>query len=209
MPKLCLYFPKFFEDPVWAGSSFCLDAPDGDHKHGRAGEWVLGRHPAVDITLNIRSISLRHCAISYSYAASRWSVQDLGSTNGTRLNDKLLGPKDLCPLNIGDHLHLGPNRINVVEDEQDTESVGPPTVAATTAIDYRTGEPLAANPAPPPPPPPPEPEPAKADGYDDALYLAVQWLTGGTTLLGKAARFLLAVLLVATTTIVLGLLLFK
>lgn len=100
MPKLTLYFPPEFDDPAWAGSSFCLDAPGGDHKHGRAGEWVLGRHPAADVTIASRTVSARHAAIAYSYAADRWSIQDLGSTNGTRINSELLA-EGLAPHQIG------------------------------------------------------------------------------------------------------------
>lgn len=107
MPKLTLYFPPEFDDPAWAGSSFCLDAPGGDHKHGRAGEWVLGRHPAADVTIASRTVSARHAAIAYSYAADRWSIQDLGSTNGTRINSELLSPKDWHPIKLGDRLALG------------------------------------------------------------------------------------------------------
>lgn len=206
MPKLCLYFPKDFDDPVWAKSSFCLDAPEGDHRHGRAGEWILGRHPAADITLNIRSISLRHCAISYSYAASRWSLQDLGSTNGTRLNDKLLGPKDLCPLNIGDRLHLGPNLINVVENEQDTENVGIPTVVANQPLDHRTGQPLAPTPPPPqttPPPPPPQTSPSPKT-IGDTLYLGASWVIAPSTFSGMVYRLIVVGVAALVVVLVMG-----
>ncbi len=205
MPKLCLYFPNDFEDEVWAKSSFCLSAPDGDHSHGRAGEWVLGRHPAADITLNVRSISIRHCSISYSYASNCWSIQDLGSTNGTRLNGKPLKPKALTPLNIGDHLHLGPNLITVAENEQDTENVGLPTVAATKALDHRTGAALednstsdTANSLED------NPAPSSPKTYADTLYLGASWLIAPSTMTGKVYRLIVVGVAVAVVVLVMG-----
>ncbi|MGB5974512.1 MAG: FHA domain-containing protein, partial [Nodosilinea sp.] len=128
MPRLTLYFPETFADGVWAGLSYQLEVPGS--LQNRSGEWLLGRHPGSDLTLNHRSISRRHAAISYSYAADGWSIQDLGSTQGTRVGQTLLEPGDWHPIKIGDRLWLGGNQINVVEDEEDTvppDEVGPPT----------------------------------------------------------------------------------
>jgi predicted component of type VI protein secretion system len=210
MPKLTLYFPKTFEDFAWAGSSFCLEAPD-DPGHHRAGEWVLGRHPASDLTLSVRSISTKHCAITYSYAADQWSVQDLGSTNGTRLNGKLLGPKDLAPLAIGDRLHLGPSLVQVVEHEQSTEQIdGATTIAGLTPLDHRTGAPLGEQPpaapagASSPPTPAPPLVPAHPKTYADSLDTGLEWLLNPRTTLGTLVRLLVVVLASAVVVLVMG-----
>lgn len=191
MPKITLFFPKTFDDPAWAGSSFCVDAPDGDHAHGRAGEWVIGRHPAADITLAIQSISGRHCSLAYSYAANQWSVIDLGSKNGTRVNGKLLEPGNPHPVAIGDRLHLGPNPVHLVEDEHSTEdaTIEPTTIASRVPLDHRTGEPL-----------PPPVDPSHPKTWQDSLHLGVMWLITPTTLLGAVVR--LIVVGVAATVIV-------
>ncbi len=61
-------------------------------------EAVIGRAPENFITLNAPSISGKHCAILKD--EERYSIKDLGSTNGTRLNGRTveesrLKPKDL------------------------------------------------------------------------------------------------------------------
>lgn len=179
MPKLTLYFSAEFDDPAWAGSSFCLDAPEGDHAHGRPGEWVLGRHPAADITITTPNVSARHAAIAYSYASDSWSIQDLNSTNGTRLNGERLEPGYMAPIKVGDKLHLASALINVVEDENDTVndgSDGPPTVASLLPITH----------IPPPSTPPPP------STYADSLKFGLQWLLHADTRTGAFVRLLAA-----------------
>ena len=188
MPSLTLYFGLDFADENWAGLSYQLDCPGG-HKHG--GEWILGRAPTSDLTISVRNVSRRHAAIAYSYAADRWSVQDLGSSEGTFLHGKKLAPGDQHPLNIGDRLYLASNLINVVEDEQDTVGdPGPPTVASTEPIDWR---PAADPPAPPPPAP---------ASYADNINFALQWLATPTTWLGGAVRFVVLALVALVVVVV-------
>jgi len=182
MPTITLYFADDFADENWRGISYQLDCPGG-HKHG--GEWILGRAPDNDLTISARNVSRRHAAIAYSYAADRWSIQDLGSSEGTFLHGKKLGPGDLHPLKIGDRFYLASNLINVVEDEQDTVGgdPGPPTVASTEPIDWQ--------PAADPPAPAPAPAPAS---YADNIHFALHWLATPTTWLGGAVRFLVLAL---------------
>jgi hypothetical protein len=192
MPSLTLFFPRDFADEAWSGTSYRLEAPGGGH--GRAGEWVLGRDPAADLTITLRDVSFRHCAIAYSYAADSWSIQDLGSTNGTRLNEKRLVPKKSAAIAIGDTIRLGGYLLNVVEDDYDTvRNEREATVASTEPLDYRP-EPPPPSPPPPPPPPPPTPPAAPAPparGLADSLYLAVQWMTGASSPWGQAWRVVL------------------
>lgn len=189
MPSLTLFFGQDFADENWRGLSYQLSVPGGK----RGGEWLLGRAPISDLTINIRNVSRRHAVIGYSYASDRWSIQDLGSEGKTWVNGKALVPGDWHPLKIGDRVHLGANLINVVEDEQDTvtppDEAGPPTIASTEPIDFRPPEP----PAPPPPP---------ARTYADSVYYAAQWLFSGQTVAGRAYR---VVMLAAATAFVVAL----
>jgi hypothetical protein len=198
VPKLTLYFPDDFDDDDLAGSSFCLDAPDGDHGHSRPGEWIIGRSRDSDLTILVRAVSRKHCAISYSYAADRWSISDLGSTSGTYVNGVKLAPNDPSPLKVGDRLHLGPCLINVVEDENDTvggeDDDGPSTIATTTPSnscpwpsDHQQGELVA---------------PART--YADAVYLGVAWLVLPSTLLGKIYRLIVVGVAVAVVIIIMA-----
>lgn len=207
MPKITLFFPKYFDDPCWAGSSFSLDVPEGDHAHGRAGEWVIGRLPTCDITIAIQSISRRHCSMAYSYAADQWAVTDLGGKNGTRLNGELLKPHDPTPVKIGDKLHLGPNPIHLVESPQSTEEIGAPTtIGSITPLDYRTGMALAP-PPPPPPAPPPAPLPAAPPPpktLGDTLYLGASWIIAPSTMSGMVYRLIVLALAALVAVLIMG-----
>jgi hypothetical protein len=192
MPTLSLFFHEHFADENWKDLTYQLQTPEDEHHHGKTGEWVLGRHPASDLTIAIRNVSRKHAAISYSYAADRWSLEDLGSDGGTFLNGRRLKPGDRPSLAIGDQIYLSSNLITVVEDEQDTVGDhGPPTVASTTPIDYRPVVEPAPAPAPAPAP----------KTYADTAYLALQWTITPTTPLGVAVR--LVVVAMASLVVVL------
>lgn len=188
VPKIAIFFPVEFPDPAWAGSVFAVDAPSGDHG---PGEWILGRHPAADLTLACREISQKHAALTYSYAASRWAITDLHSTNGTRVNGELLKPGDPRPVHIGDRIHLGPHMINLVEDDQDTVDGGPTTIVGTAPLDHRSGEPLPLSPPPP-------------KTYADALDTGMEWLINPRSRLGVMVRLLVLVMAAAVVVLVMG-----
>ena len=63
---------------------------------------VVGRHPGCDRRVNNPHVSRRHCA--FRLRDGRAWVQDLGSSNGTRLNGKPL--TKASPLAEGDRLDL-------------------------------------------------------------------------------------------------------
>lgn len=63
---------------------------------------VLGRLPECDITLNGSAISRRHAKIQQE--GDRWTVTDLGSTNGVRVNSQDVQVSEIKP---GDHIEVG------------------------------------------------------------------------------------------------------
>ena len=80
------------------------------HKGQQAGRtWLLspgvtrvGRHPYSDVALDHITVSRRHCRIELD--SSGLSLKDLGSTNGSYVNDRLVEETSLNP---GDRLMIG------------------------------------------------------------------------------------------------------
>lgn len=65
---------------------------------------ILGRLPECDVYLPSSEVSRRHCQIR-RLAQGKWRVEDLGSTNGTLLNQGRLNQPTL--INDGDVIQLG------------------------------------------------------------------------------------------------------
>jgi len=63
---------------------------------------MIGRLPECDVTLNDASVSRKHARITRQ--GDRWTVEDLGSTNGMRINGVQVGHSELRD---GDRLDLG------------------------------------------------------------------------------------------------------
>jgi hypothetical protein len=75
---------------------------------GAREELLLGRHPACDVVLTDGSVSRRHAHLRYRDGG--WTLRDLDSTNGTRVNGLAVGR---CALRPGDRLALGDERLVV------------------------------------------------------------------------------------------------
>ncbi len=69
--------------------------------------FVIGRGEDADIKILASGISRSHISVSIK-EGSLW-IEDLGSANGTFLNDKRLNPKMPVPYNKGDAIRLGLN----------------------------------------------------------------------------------------------------
>jgi hypothetical protein len=63
---------------------------------------LIGRHPSCDVVVADDTVSRRHAQLTFRDGG--WVLQDLDSTNGTRLNGQSVGR---CRLRPGDQLGLG------------------------------------------------------------------------------------------------------
>jgi hypothetical protein len=75
---------------------------------GKQAELLIGRHYSCDVVLTDPGVSRRHARVIFRDGG--WILQDLASTNGTRVNGALVGR---CALEPGDHLVLGRERLRV------------------------------------------------------------------------------------------------
>jgi DNA-binding NtrC family response regulator len=69
-----------------------------------AGELVLGRSHDADVRVEDRSVSRKHAVIRTSPVLA---VQDLGSSNGTRLRGQKIPPDEIVRFAAGDLIELG------------------------------------------------------------------------------------------------------
>lgn len=75
---------------------------------GAREELLIGRHPSCDVIVADDTVSRRHARLTFRDGG--WILQDLDSTNGTRLNGQYVGR---CRLRPGDQLSLGHQRLRV------------------------------------------------------------------------------------------------
>ncbi len=76
--------------------------------NGEEEELFLGRHGSCDVVLSDLSVSRRHARLLFRDGG--WVIQDLESTNGTKVNDVLVGR---CQLHPGDQIVLGDERLTI------------------------------------------------------------------------------------------------
>jgi FHA domain len=75
---------------------------------GASEELVIGRHPTCDVVLSDDTVSRVHARLVFR--DDGWILQDLDSTNGTRLNGRYVGR---CRLRPGDRLIVGTQLLQV------------------------------------------------------------------------------------------------
>ena len=79
----------------------------------RKDKFLIGRAKECALRAGSEAISRRHCAIIRREAG--WTVRDLGSRNGTHVNDEKITAE--VPLKAGDELRVGPLKFRVAERE--------------------------------------------------------------------------------------------
>ena len=70
-------------------------------------ETLIGRNPTTDITLLDEGISREHTLIVYEEAEADYVLEDLQSTNGTKVNGKRVRS---ATLHHGDEIQIGRTR---------------------------------------------------------------------------------------------------
>lgn len=76
-----------------------------------AGETLIGRNPTTDITLLDEGISREHALITYDPDTGSYAIEDLQSTNGTKVNGRRVRSVALAD---GDELQIGHTRFQFV-----------------------------------------------------------------------------------------------
>jgi hypothetical protein len=101
------------------------------HVHLRKDRTTLGRKPENDIVLDTMVVSGRHCAFDLVGVADVFVV-DLGSTNGTYVNDRMV--KERTHLADGDVIAIGPYRIKYLQASEEPSSFFGTTSFQTSAF---------------------------------------------------------------------------
>lgn len=81
-------------------------------------EVTLGRDPACDLSFDDEAVSARHAKLSFHHG--QWWLEDLKSTNGTKLNHEKLTTATV--LMSGDEIKCGKVRLAVSLDREATVS---------------------------------------------------------------------------------------
>lgn len=148
---------QFFNGP-WKGKCVELQPPG----------LCIGRESDNDIQLLVAGISRYHAKLSFD--GTRWSIQDLGSTNGTKVNGKIIkGPHVLAK---GDELILGDQILIFGEKQPDpnqdhtVKTILPPPASPAKITPPQPVE--MKHPVPPPPPVPDDDKNLDEDMFDHA-----------------------------------------
>lgn len=70
----------------------------------RSEETLIGRNPTTDVTLLDENISREHAIVLFEPDADVYTVEDLQSTNGTKVNGKGVRSEELMN---GDEIQIG------------------------------------------------------------------------------------------------------
>jgi pSer/pThr/pTyr-binding forkhead associated (FHA) protein len=95
--------------------------------------YTMGRATTNRIVLKDDLCSREHAEVSFS--AGRWRIRDLGSLNGTRVNNqRLQGEHELAP---HDEVYLGRTHLLFVEDMDQLPELPPETPPASGGLSIR------------------------------------------------------------------------
>lgn len=74
-------------------------------------ETLIGRNPTTDVTLLDEGISREHALILFDPETDSYTIEDLQSTNGTKVNGKGVRSQVLQP---GDEIQIGQTKFQFV-----------------------------------------------------------------------------------------------
>ena len=95
---------------------------------------IIGRGADCDLRVKSNEVSRHHCSIRLTDTSV--SARDLGSSNGTFLDGKLLPPSEDVMLESGAELSIGPVRFRIRFNEAvSAQDAAPPTLPATASND--------------------------------------------------------------------------
>jgi FHA domain len=93
-----------------------LSLPDGSGSfHFSKPEVHIGRDPACDCLLEDQTVSSQHAFLSFHH--NQWWLEDLGSTNGTFLNQTPVSTPVVVTL--GDQIRCGQVNLNISIDSRE------------------------------------------------------------------------------------------
>jgi diguanylate cyclase (GGDEF)-like protein len=99
-------------------------------------ESIIGRDASCELSLPIDTVSRRHSLVRLSGNAV--FLSDLGSTNGTALNDEVLAPNEEFALRSGDKIRVGSAILKFLRGD-DVESLYHEEIYRTMIADGLTG----------------------------------------------------------------------
>jgi chromosome segregation ATPase len=88
------------------------------------GAYLVGRANICDVQLTVNGVSRKHAELRYEPAGGRWTITDLGSSNGTWVNGSRL-PGGV--LSHGDQILIGEAQL-LFDDTRQSRAAGPPPV---------------------------------------------------------------------------------
>ncbi|MHC4995364.1 MAG: FHA domain-containing protein, partial [Planctomycetota bacterium] len=99
---------------------------------------IIGRNDNCGLRIPLSSVSRQHCQVEQRDDDEYW-IRDLGSSNGTLLNDERVVEEELEP---GDQLTVGPVKFTVVIDgvPDEIQPDTPPAAASESATDVMSPE---------------------------------------------------------------------
>ena len=112
---------------------FVIDGPDKGHSFGLTAESVIGRDPTALVHLTDEEVSRRHAIISIG--EGRASIEDLGSSNGTYVDDVRVNGE--ASLHSGAKVSVG---ATVMEFRDPLPAEDPENLKATKTSMERPGE---------------------------------------------------------------------